>query len=326
MFDFLFDLVSRLQSVKAEKNLLVFGHTNIDHIFSVQFLPEKNQTTEVFEHKVLFGGTGANLALQAASLGLKVYLSSYVGGDFPEKFRNKLKKAGVQLDYFFVRKEAITPTCWIYNDRKQNQMIFIEQGAMKEMENYPLPEIHLNNFDFVHVGTGRPIYYLRLFESWKREWNKSEEKPVLAFDPGQEMHYVYTKERFSAMMKYVDIFFGNREEWKISLNYLGFSEASYINKISSLAIRTLGKEGAEIFCEGKRLFIPSVKVFKKRDTTGAGDAFRAGFYAALLRGASVEEAGWFASLTASFFLWKKNGEEHLPTFERLRRFLEMAKD
>ena len=324
------EILGQFRSTPPKKRLLIFGHTNIDHIFTVKFLPLKNQTTEVFEHRVFFGGTGANIALHAAVLGATTYLSSYVGEDFPPDFLGRLQETGINLEYFFTKKEHSTPSCWIYNDADQNQMLFMDQGAMKGLDNYPVPDILFKEFDIVHIGTGRPGYYIALLE--KQEGCRRMEcripadellkkKPLITFDPGQELHYVYDKTNFTRIMRNVDVFFGNKAEWDVAQEFLGLSDPMEMNNVVPLGIRTCGREGAELYTNGTITVIPATNVQETEDTTGAGDAFRGGLYAALARGSSFRDAALMGSLTASFSLVTAGGQENLPSFEKLEKFV-----
>jgi len=323
-------LLSQLDETPPTKRVLIFGHANIDHIFTVKFLPLRNQTTEVFGHQTFFGGTGANIALHTASLGVETHLSAYVGDDLPPRFRERLKSLGVGLEHFYTKEGATTPSCWIYNDLDQNQMLFMDQGAMKELDSYPVPEIFFGDFDIVHIGTGRPGYYIELLERQKVctrvECRIAPEKllakkPLITFDPGQEIHYVYDRKTFSTIMRSVDVFLGNRAEWEVAQKFLGLSDPLAINDVVPLGIRTCGKEGAELYMNGTIMVIPATRVQTTEDTTGAGDAFRGGFYAALARGFSFRNAALLGSVVASFSLVKAGGQENLPSFEKLMEFL-----
>ena len=70
----------------------VFGHVNIDYIMNVTKLPEPNTCIQVDNVRKYYGGTGANIAMLASSLGVKTALASFVGSDFPEDFNTILMK------------------------------------------------------------------------------------------------------------------------------------------------------------------------------------------------------------------------------------------
>ena len=48
----------------------VYGHTVLDHIITVPRLPPPNTSIETVDRQVFFGGTGANIARIASTLGV----------------------------------------------------------------------------------------------------------------------------------------------------------------------------------------------------------------------------------------------------------------
>jgi len=74
---------------------------------------------------------------------------------------------------------------------------------------------------------------------------------------------------------------------------------------------TLGKEGSLCLYQGEFLRTPGFKV-EAVDTTGAGDAFHAGFIAGLLKGYSVEDTLKFANAVAALSCRGLGGRAALP--------------
>ena len=77
---------------------------------------------------------------------------------------------------------------------------------------------------------------------------------------------------------------------------------------------TLGHEGAMIYCQGEFISAPAYEVPGGcRDTTGAGDAFRAGFLYGLLTGEEVENSLKLANAVAALKCRALGGRTALPT-------------
>ncbi len=70
----------------------VYGHANIDIIIKLKKFPKPESSIEIIELKRYFGGTGANIARIAASLGVKTALATYIGEDFPNDFYSLLTR------------------------------------------------------------------------------------------------------------------------------------------------------------------------------------------------------------------------------------------
>ncbi|MFL6374112.1 MAG: carbohydrate kinase family protein, partial [Pyrinomonadaceae bacterium] len=85
---------------------------------------------------------------------------------------------------------------------------------------------------------------------------------------------------------------------------------------------TLGREGSHLLCDGVLIDTPSFPVPGGCvDTTGAGDAFRAGFLYGLLSGESVEMAARCANAVAALKCRGMGARNTLPTADELKKFL-----
>ena len=97
----------------------------------------------------------------------------------------------------------------------------------------------------------------------------------------------------------VDVLFGNRDELAILTR--GACDDDCVTAAADLApivVMKVGAEGCIVGWEGRRLHVPGVPV-RAVDTTGAGDAFAAGFLHALLRGRSPAECAELANRIAA---------------------------
>jgi ribokinase len=63
--------------------------------------------------------------------------------------------------------------------------------------------------------------------------------------------------------------------------------------------------------------IPRVRIRRVRDVTGAGDAYRAGFYAGLARGFDPVRCGILGSTAASFVVEAPGTQTRLPVWDDL---------
>jgi sugar/nucleoside kinase (ribokinase family) len=75
-----------------------------------------------------------------------------------------------------------------------------------------------------------------------------------------------------------------------------------------------GEHGAIMFEEGQTFFSPAMPLEKVIDPTGAGDAYRAGFYAGLSRRRGLDECGWLGAAAASFAIEVRGPVGKLPVW------------
>ncbi|HDP96146.1 MAG TPA: carbohydrate kinase family protein [Euryarchaeota archaeon] len=297
------------------KNYLgVFGHVAVDVLISVDKFPEPNTCEEVKSRKTLFGGTGGNLVVAASRLGIKTSIASFVGDDLPIEFREFMTSLDIDLKDLITVEGGRTPTVIMVSDGSHNQTGFVDQGVMREQEKLPFLEHTIVDSEVVHVGTGRPSYALQVCKRARKE-NK-----IVAFDPAQELSYVYSQGEFVNMLPFVDILFCNEKELQTALQYAGLGEPEELLTRVNTVVMTRGARGSRIISKESGPFeIPSFKPAKVVDTTGAGDSYRAGFYAAMSRGMTLEECGLAGSAASSFAVEEFGGQASRATWDDVYR-------
>ncbi|MDD1771293.1 MAG: carbohydrate kinase family protein [Methanomassiliicoccales archaeon] len=302
--------------------LCVYGHTNLDHLLMLKELPEKNTSGNVMSKKSFFGGTGANVATMASALGVPTALVSYVGKDLPSSFRELMESKGVILDELIAVEGQETPTVWIATDDGQDQIAYVFQGAMAGMHSYPLQVKAAKEALAVHLMTGSPDYYLKLIS---QPYMLRKQKSL---DPSQEIHHVWDAERFVKALGISSTFFCNQSELSTALRYTGKKSPEDLLELVPVIVSTLGAKGARIYTRSEIVDVPSVKV-KVLDPTGAGDAFRAGFYAGLYRGMGWLECGALGCSAASYVVASEGSLTNIPDWdmvhERAERLLQSGK-
>jgi len=301
--------------------LCVYGHTNIDHLLRLRELPERNTSSNVLSKRSFFGGTGANVATLASALGVPTALVSYVGNDLPPEFRWLMESKGVMLDELVEVEGKETPTVWIATDEKEDQVAYVFQGAMADMASYPIKVKGAKEALAIHLMTGSPDYYLKLLAQ------PSMLRKRRALDPAQEIHHVWDAGRFRKALEYTDMLFCNRNELATALRYTGKDSPEELlgsYREMQVIVNTLGGQGARIYSKNEVLDVPAAKV-EVVDPTGAGDAFRAGFYAGLYHGKGWMESGALDCAAASFVVSSQGSLTSIPDWgmveERARSLL-----
>ncbi|MFP4142395.1 MAG: carbohydrate kinase family protein [Thermoplasmata archaeon] len=289
----------------------VFGHTALDVILQVPKMPKIDSSIAVEDRIVRIGGTGANIARAASEMGVNVSLASFVGDDFPVEYMDALKKSGVNVEDVKKMKGFKTPTCWIVNDPEGNQTAFVDQGAMAHAADFELQMNTIEESEILHIGTGRPDYYRKVYDRLE-----TEEKLVV-FDPAQELEYVYDPSTFENFLKMSDYFFCNEREAGFALEYLEKDSPHDLLEYVDLVLITKGDEGSVLYLPGGETEIPAYEPDEIKEPTGAGDSFRAGFYAALYRDFPLKECFKVASARASFCVETSGPQDDLVSWEEV---------
>jgi len=293
--------------------LTVYGHVCLDQIMSLERFPEANTSVDIVEKHRYFGGTGANIATVAASLGVPTALVSYVGSDLPDEFRRNMESRGVDLSEVETVDGYETSTVMIVTDEEQNQVAFVYQGPMRDMDDFDLLTARASESSIVHISTGRPGYYLRLMERLRSSGKE------ISFDPAQEIHHIWSAETFPRGISLADTFFCNANELRTALRYLGMERPEELLGKVKTVINTRGGEGSIAYTADGARSVLAARPGAIVDPTGAGDAFRAGYYAGRYYGHPLEECLAYGNAAASFALEAKGGVGRVPTWEMVEK-------
>lgn len=288
--------------------LVVLGHINVDVVYDLSKFPVRGQSINTGSVRELFGGTAGNIALHSSALGVKTAIGCYVGSDFSTDFRKMLIESGVDCHDVIVVAGERTPRCHIFNTPDGEQTYIIEQGAMASTKDLPLWEDSISGGSVIHIATGDPDLYIRAVG------NRS-----YSFDPGQEINYRYSAVKFRKLLDGASIFFTNEIEMKMALRLTGAaSEKAMANRCGTV-IKTEGSRGTVIIQKDGLTRVPACRVRNYVDTIGAGDAFRAGYYAAMEKGYDIVKRVEFGNAMASIAIEGKGGVGSLASYGQLEK-------
>ncbi len=290
--------------------LSVYGSITIDWIISLEDFPRMNTSADIVSKSKSLGGTAANVAVTASALGVPTALCTFIGDDFPKEYREFMGSKGLILDELIELKGQQSSTAYVVNDSKLDQKVLFYQGPPGHASEFgiELTENALKS-KFVHFCTGDPKYHLDMMKKVRNGDN------LIAFDPAQEIHRLWNDEMMKIALERSDLMFCNRFEAESMLKYLHVDSFSELN--FPFVLCTKGSDGSELYLDGRKIDIPVIKADKVVDATGAGDSFRAGFYAGQYRGLSIEESIITGAATASFIVEKVGALTNIPTWDQV---------
>lgn len=290
--------------------LSVYGHVTLDQIISVKELPKPNHSLDILTKDTKLGGTGTDIAVRASALGVPTALCSFVGNDFPEQFTDFIRSKGVITDELVKVDDMETSQAIIINDTELTQEVLFFQGPQgSASKRGRLLTDNAKRSKFVHFCTGEPRYYISVMREIKGSG------ALIALDPSQEVHRIWDAELFNEAYGLSDVVFCNEFESESIKKYLGVDSVSMIN--CPLAVCTRGTDGCDFVLSGQEYHMPIIKAEKAVDATGAGDAFRAGFYAGQYHGLSIEESIITAASSASFAVEAVGALANIPTWDQV---------
>jgi adenosine kinase len=238
------------------------------------------------------GGTAANVAFGLGCLGLDPLLIGSVGPDFAE-YRGWLDRHGV--DTAGVRESTLRHTARFVatTDRAGDQIGSFYVGAMAEdvdIKLSPLADEH-GPFDLVMIGPTSPDAVLG-FTAQCRELGIP-----FAADPAWQLAR-FDGPQVRELVDGAAYLFTNEYEAALLEQKTGWTPDEVLAHVD-VRVTTLGAAGVRVEQAGQ----PPVEVGGVPDAvlaepTGAGDAFRSGFLAAVAWGLSLERAAQLGNLLA----------------------------
>lgn len=311
--------------------LLVTGSIATDHLMSfpgrfadslvVDQLDKIALSFLVDDLEVRRGGCAANICFGLGNLGLRPVLVGAVGEDFVD-YRSWLVRHNVDCDSVHVSQTKHTARFVCTNDSTMAQIASFYAGAMSEARDIELTPIvdRVGGATYVLIGPNDPEGMLRhTSECRKRGY------PFVA-DPSQQLAFG-DGEMIRELIDGADILFSNEYESALIQQKTGWSAADVLGRVGTQVV-TLGAQGVRVERSGEEpVVVPAVPEIAKVEPTGVGDAFRAGFLAALEWDLSLERAAQLGCLLAVHVVEKVGTQEYTLHQERfLRRFADAYGD
>jgi sugar/nucleoside kinase (ribokinase family) len=293
--------------VTSEKlDLLVFGDTAIDYFYEVDNFPKLHEAAEVSLGRRFYGGMGANTAVVANSLGMKVGLASVIGTD-AEDYRAYLENLGIKL---YLKGIFGDTTKSMFFKRNGDEISFFYKGVTEKLDELDLEkEFGLNMFKKVDA-----IYMGRTYLKLQKQAVKYSEGKIVVYNPGYGVFgFDRIPKDFESILKNVDILILNKHELE-HLESLGFNLKK--TRGPEAFIITKGGKGCSIYTKTTEV---DVGVYKTKvvDASGAGDAFNAGFITALLKGYQIYDAVKVGNAAASFVVEEWGCQTNLPSWNKV---------
>ena len=250
------------------------------------------------------GGVAANIAFGMGSLGLTPILVGSVGNDFAD-YRSWLDRHGVDTSSVRTSDVAYTARFVCTTDADDNQLASFYPGAMseaREIELQPIAE-RFGGLDVVLVSPNDPEAMIRHSEECRTRGY------AFAADPSQQLAIM----EGDAIRKLIDgatYLFTNEYESALTEQKTGWSPEEILDRVK-VRVTTHGAKGVVIERKGEpAISVPVVPVTEKRDPTGVGDGFRAGFLAGLSWDLPYERCAQIGSLIATYVLETVGPQEY----------------
>lgn len=277
------------------KNVLCVGSITADIITSpVDSLPEKGTLRAVENITISVGGCASNAAIDLAKLGIPVAIASKLGDDPMGRYvKDELEKHGVNIRGLVTGSVPTTVSNVCLTSDGERSFLYSPGSAA----DFSIADVDRNLLEMTDIVFVAGAMLLKRFDGREcadllRAARAAGKTTVM--DTAWDYEGIWL-DKISEALPYLDIFMPSIAEAK---KLAGVDDDDGYREIAARLkaigpkniVVKLGNKGAYMLKEnGDEMLAPTYTSIKPVDTTGAGDAFCAGFIAGLSLGKAYDE-------------------------------------
>jgi ribokinase len=293
-----------------------FGALNVDKLFRVNRLAEAEEESFIEDYAEACGGSAANTAVGLARLGCKVGFIGKVGCDREGDLLIKdFCTEGVDTDCTIRARQGKSGSVLGFVDKKGARALYIDSGVNDTIKFDEINVKYVSQTQFLHLTS---FVGEKSFQTQKKLLSAIPNSVKVSFDPGA----LYTRKGYAELepiIKKTYVLMPNALELMRltgETDYCKGADFMVERGVKIVAVK-LGGDGCYV-TDGRERHL--IKVFKVKvvDTTGAGDAFCAGFLYGLVNGKSLFECGRLGNFVASRCVMKMGARAALPFTKDLK--------
>lgn len=247
-------------------DVLSLGTCNIDFLMNVPRFAVADDEVDTENLSVTLGGSAANFAINASTMGLTTGIMGRVGQDHYGRYIiSQFNNKNINTERLIAIDEK-TGMAFVAVDKFGERSIYTFMGANSKFELEKQDIELIKKSEILHV-TGM---YIELVEE------ASKYAKTLSFNPGSLLSS-FGMNALENILKRTDILFLNKKEVSI-LTEKDYEEGARLLVDSGvpMVVVTIGEKGSKLFMADCEIYDSSKEV-EALDTTGAGDSFAAGF-------------------------------------------------
>lgn len=301
--------------------IIVFGSIHMDMHLPVDRFPVPGETVLSSHYDQYAGGKGANQALAAARVGVRVALVGRVGDDgMGMRMLAGLRRSGVNTSGV-AQSPLPTGLAVVIGDRTGENQVIVSVGANADIRDDQIPDEILTPKNMLLLQMETPPA-----ENWKilERAKKRGVKTMLNLAPAINIP--------QAALENLDYLIVNQIEARMIAAKLGIDMDKNAAKLAqALAVKgnltcivTQGPQGSvAVDPAGTAIRAPSLKLETVVDTTGSGDAYCGTLAALLHEGKPLEEAMRMASVAGALTCTKRGTQDAFPYIGEVEEKLAM---
>lgn len=291
-------------------DVIGFGALNVDTLMKVSRIAGVEEESFVEDYTEACGGSAANTIVGLARLGCKVGFIGKIADDHEGKLHlASFTQEGVDIDGIIHSPKGKSGVCLGFVDKKGARALYINPGVNDLVEPRELQWSYVSQTQFLHLTS---FVGEKSFRTQKKLLSSLPENVKISFDPGS----LYAQKGLSAIEPFIQnsfVMMPNVLELELITGESNIPKGAsmLIDMGVQIVAVKLGAKGCYVTNGEEKSMIEPFKV-SAIDTTGAGDAFNAGFLYGLIQNKSLFECGRIGNFVASRSVMKMGAREGLP--------------
>lgn len=282
--------------------VLCYGILGIDQIVQVSWFPERNGHTRALRDEEFVGGEATNTAVTLGGLGVDVRLMGCAIGEDRRGafFLRAMRQSNVDIRKLDIDPSVRTGHTVILSDVNGGRTIC---GHALDVRSRPLTEADLEGVALLSVDPFLGENAIRAAEI-----ARACDVTVFAIELAPDHR----------LAKFCDVVINSAGYMR--RHRMGTSTDVGVGLLKAgveTVVITRGKLGSQVFQENGNSFEQRAYQVSARETTGAGDAFRAGLIYGYLQGWTLTRSVQFASASAALTCTRIGGAGHVHGEEQV---------
>jgi ribokinase len=292
-----------------------FGGLNVDKLFKVNKIANAEEESFIIDCEEACGGSAANTIVGLARLGCKVGFIGKVADDREGKMLvEDFCREGVDTSGIIHVKHGRSGTVMGFVDEKGDRALYVDPSVNDTIGFNEINMEYAFQTRFLHLTS---FVGEKSFQTQKRMIEALPQTVKLSFDPGEL--YARKGAILEPIIEKTFVLMPNLNEVELLTKMADYRKGAEVllkKGVRIVAVK-LGGKGCYVTNGRENHLIDAFKV-KVVDTTGAGDAFCAGFLYGLISGKSLYECGRLGNFVASRCIMKMGARPGLPYLKDLK--------
>lgn len=304
-------------------DIIGLGEVVVDWVAEIPHFPRPDEKIDALSENYFSGGVTANYLVAVSRLGGSCGFIGAVGDDSYGNFLiEDFQQENVDSSQLLKMRGKKTPVNFIFVAKGEKTIIQSPHMQTTKIEISDLNENYISNAKLIHTTM---IHQ----EVTRKALTVAKNRGVKISIDLESQIALRGWEDLKDILLQADILIPNKEGAKSITNSNTPEESAkiLINKGVPIVIITMGSQGALITTKDFQKLIPSYKVDKIIDTTGAGDAFNGAFSIGYwINGWDLKKSCRYGNAAASLKIQKLGARTGMPSEREINNFLKEIND